>query len=33
MHYRENLVCLTRLIQAPKVTGFSFSLIRKAMEG
>lgn len=30
MHYGENLVCLTRSIQAPKVTGFSFFLIRKA---
>ena len=33
MHYMKNLVCLTRLIEAPKVTGFSFSLVRKAMEG
>lgn len=33
MHYRENLVYLTRLIQTPKVTGFSFFLIRKATEG
>ena len=30
MHYRENFVCLTRLIEAAKVTGFSFFLIRKA---
>lgn len=30
MHWRENLVCLTRLIPTPEVTSFSFSLIRKA---
>lgn len=30
MHYRENRVCPTRVIQAPKVTGSSVPLIRKA---